>query len=163
MAGCYPGSISEEKAHKRLEGLLDHGIRHVINLMETYEANRSGSPFAPYEPIMESIADTKGLEVSFERMPIRDLNIPTKEEMRSILDAIDENIANDKPVYLHCWGGRGRTGTVVGCYLARHGIAVGKKALWTIQKLRKNVYDFNLASPETHRQIDMVAEWGAGE
>jgi hypothetical protein len=47
--------------------------------------------------------------------------------------------------------------------LARHGIAVGKKALWAIQKLRKNVYDYNLASPETPRQIDMVVEWGEGE
>jgi len=26
-------------------------------------------------------------------------------------------------VYVHCWAGRGRTGTVVGCYLKRHGIA----------------------------------------
>jgi protein tyrosine phosphatase len=116
MAGCYPGSTKEENAHKRIEGLLDHGIRHVINLMETFETNHSVSPFSPYEPIMESIADTKGLALSFERMPIRDLNIPTKEEMKNILDAIDMNIDNHKPVYVHCWGGRGRTGTVVGCY-----------------------------------------------
>ncbi|MBA3406233.1 MAG: dual specificity protein phosphatase family protein [Gemmatimonadaceae bacterium] len=24
-------------------------------------------------------------------------------------------------IYVHCWGGVGRTGTVVGCYIVRHG------------------------------------------
>ena len=33
-----------------------------------------------------------------------------------------------EPVYVHCWGGIGRTGTVVGCWLVRHGMT-GDEAL----------------------------------
>jgi protein-tyrosine phosphatase len=37
------------------------------------------------------------------------------ELMTTILDAIDESMTAGKPVYVHCWGGMGRTGTVIGC------------------------------------------------
>ena len=49
--------------------------------------------------------------------------------LKHILDEIDGAILNGKTVYVHCLGGIGRTGTVVGCYLVRHGIAAGGKAL----------------------------------
>jgi protein-tyrosine phosphatase len=47
------------------------------------------------------------------RIPVRDVDIPSPDTMRSILDAIDSAIDRCQPVYVHCWGGRGRTGTVV--------------------------------------------------
>lgn len=37
-------------------------------------------------------------------------------------------------VYLHCWGGIGRTGTIVGCWLARNGFP-GKAALCLAESL----------------------------
>jgi len=59
-------------------------------------------------------------------------------EMIRILDQIDRGMEQNPAVYLHCWGGRGRTGTVVGCYLARHGMAVGEAALDLLGELRQN-------------------------
>ena len=41
--------------------------------------------------------------------------------MAGLLDAIDTAMRDGKTVYLHCWGGVGRTGNVVGCSLVRHG------------------------------------------
>jgi protein-tyrosine phosphatase len=79
------------------------------------------------------------------------------------LDEIDRSLARDLPVYVHCWGGKGRTGTVVGCYLARHGIATGKSALDKINELRRNVPNWNEPSPETRQQCEMVALWQIGE
>ena len=35
MAGCYPGAEHSVDAQDRLKGLLEHGIRHIINLMES--------------------------------------------------------------------------------------------------------------------------------
>ena len=43
--------------------------------------------------------------------------------MQDILDLIDESLSLDKPVFFHCWGGIGRTGTVLGCYLLRSKMA----------------------------------------
>ena len=36
--------------------------------------------------------------------------------MVAILDSLDTAIADEHTIYLHCWGGIGRTGTVVGCW-----------------------------------------------
>ncbi len=162
LAGCYPGAPNKNEAHEKLKALIGHNIRHVINLMEPDEADWNGKPFEPYEDQMSAIADSLGHTVTFERMPIKDLWIPSKAEMRHILDQIAQSIENQKPVYVHCWGGRGRTGTVVGCYLARHGIALGNEALKLIQKLRKDTEDCDKPSPENQHQCDMVISWVEG-
>ena len=60
-------------------------------------------------------------------------------------------------------GGRGRTGTVVGCFLARHGFATGDDILKIIQNLRKDTEDHGKPSPETPQQIDMALSWVEGE
>ena len=45
--------------------------------------------------------------------------------MTRILDDVDAALADGGAVYVHCWGGIGRTGTVVGCWLVRHGLDDG--------------------------------------
>ncbi|WP_394708837.1 protein-tyrosine phosphatase family protein [uncultured Desulfobulbus sp.] len=48
------------------------------------------------------------------RYPIRDVSVPISSElMLKILDAIDQHINESKFLYVHCWRGIGRTGTVV--------------------------------------------------
>ena len=48
LAGYYPGSENRHKAHLKLKGLLDHGIRHVINLLEPDEFNWDMKPSTPF-------------------------------------------------------------------------------------------------------------------
>jgi protein-tyrosine phosphatase len=79
--------------------------------------------------------------------------------MKKILDYIDQAISQEKSVFIHCWGGKGRTGTVVGCFLARHGIAMAKEALEKIKDLRKNDSRAHEVSPETDRQRYLVWNW----
>jgi protein-tyrosine phosphatase len=62
---------------------------------------------------------------------------------------------------VHCWGGKGRTGTVVGCWLMRHGKATSGDVLRTIQQLRKDDPTWFEPSPETERQRWMVKTWKA--
>ena len=163
VAGCYPGSEDPNEAERKLRGLLDHGIRHVINLMEPDEFNREMKPFAPYKGQMKAIANSMGLEVTFERIPIRDRWVPSNGDMVAILDSIDSHIEKGRAVYIHCWGGRGRTGTAVGCYLMRHGLCAPHEAVNEIRELRKNTKDHDEPSPESRRQYEMVLSWVEGE
>lgn len=163
LAGCYPGSKDKTDAREKLKGLIISGIRHFISLMESSEHNHSGNPFAPYVDQVEAIAESMKINVTFDQLPIKDLSVPSRKEMIRILNQIDICMKYHKPVYIHCWGGKGRTGTVVGCYLVRHGYASGKDVIDVIKELRKNVMDHHMPSPETKPQTDMVLSWSEGE
>ena len=162
MAGGYPGSEDPIKEDRNLKGLIHAGIRHVISLIQPQEYMRPDEPFAPYVDHMESIAQKLKVSVTFDQISIRDFSVPTKRQMIRILNQIDMCIKYDKPVYLHCWGGKGRAGTVIGCYLARHGFAAGNDVIEMIKKLRKNTVDYLDPSPETREQIKMVINWNEG-
>jgi hypothetical protein len=159
LAGYYPGSKDPKEAATKLTALIHAGIRHVINLMEPDERDFTGHRFVPYDEVMESIAARMKVSVTFDQLPIKDLSVPTERHMMRILNQIDLCIKHGKPVYVHCLGGIGRTGTVVGCYLVRHGLTTGKNVLEMILKLRENCEDEGRRSPETSEQRDMVVGW----
>jgi hypothetical protein len=163
LAGCYPGDKNPKEAEAKLKGLLAYGIKLVVNLMEEDEVAHDGEPFVDYEETLQKIAIKIGIEVECIRIPIPDLTAPSPRLMKNILDYIDQAISQEKPVFVHCWGGKGRTGTVVGCFLARHGIAMAKEALEKIKDLRKNDSRAHEASPETDRQRYLVWNWRQGE
>jgi len=162
MAGSYPGSKDKTEAKQKLKDLIASGIRHVISLMEPDEFDHSGNPFTSYVDQMEAIAKSMKINVTFDLLSIKDLSIPSVREMVRILNQIDICMEYNKPVYIHCWGGRGRTGTVVGCYLARHRHASERDIIDMISGLRKNVEDWNMPSPETKQQVDMIVSWNEG-
>jgi hypothetical protein len=162
LAGCYPGAKHTDQAGERLVALIDAGIRCIINLMEEYETDWKGGTISLYEEEMHRLASARGSDIECVRMPVPETSIPTIASMKLILDRIDQSIEEGKPVYVHCWGGKGRAGTVVGCYLARHGVATGKDALKMITELRKNDAGRKEPSPENERQRWMVYSWAQG-
>ncbi len=163
LAGHYPGSRDPDDARQKLLGLIDAGIRRVVNLQEQDERDYAGRLFVPYDRELQQHAAERGTRVTMVRMPIRDMDVPSREEMRAILDEIDRSIGEGLPVYVHCWGGKGRTGTVVGCYLARLGIATGWDALRKVRSLRRGVPDWRASSPQSESQFAMVRLWQPGE
>ncbi len=159
LAGAYPGALDPEEREYKLKGLLSSGIQLVINLMEANEKDRSGRLFSPYKEKLTQFAMEKKHTIFVEHYPIQDLGIPEKSFLARILDRIDLSLAENKPVYVHCWGGHGRTGTVIGCHLIRHGLSNRDSVLSEIEELRFQGRQMYGNSPETRAQIQMVQEW----
>lgn len=153
LAGEYPANQAPWIRDGDLARLLKAGFDTFIDLTGPHE-------FPPYESILSQTAAELSLTASYLRFPIEDFGLPSWEQMKKILDAIDKALVSGHKVYLHCWGGIGRTGTTVGCYLVRHGMT-GQQALDQLQQWWSHVpkSSHHPRSPETEAQHDFIRSW----
>ena len=159
LAGEIPSSKTESRKIEKINNLLDFNIDVIINLMEEVEKNFSDEVLEDYSVTLFKEADKKNKKIEMLRYAIKDLNIPRENFMIEILDKIDQQIALGKKVYVHCWGGVGRTGTVIGCYLVRHGFAEPENVIDTINYLKRTTNIAHRSSPETEEQRLFILNW----
>ncbi len=162
LAGFFPGSKTPAQAGEKLAALVACGVTHVVNLMEPDERDHSGQLFAGYSSALEKIAAERGASVKITERSIPDLAVPAVEDMQQTLDIIDAAM-REGCVYVHCWGGRGRTGTVIGCWLARHGMPAGDGVLQRLAELTAHHRAAFPVIPETNVQRDFVRIWNPGQ
>ena len=159
-AGEYPGARGRNEALAKLRSFRAAGISAFIDLTEDVDGLK------PYGALIPEVWPDPATRPLHLRLPLRDLDIPSHpERMREILDTIDTLVAQGHRAYLHCWGGVGRTGTVVGCCLVRHG-RDGDAALELVQRLFAGTHKGRLAgraSPETPAQRHYVRSWARNE
>ena len=153
LAGEYPGKFDEEPTRKRLDALIEAGFNTFIDLTNANE-------MAPYANILHEQASAYDVEVVHHRFPIGDFGLPTPERMNDILNKIEESLQAGRRVYLHCWGGIGRTGTTVGCYLVRQG-KTAEEALDQLSAWWRSVpkSQYHPYSPETGEQVNFIRAW----
>jgi len=152
LAGEYPGAIDSEGARRKLRRFLEAGVRHFIDLTEAGEL----------KPYAELLAEEAGsIATSYERIPIRDVSVPKEPQtVARVISAIDRAIVEGGITFVHCWGGVGRTGLAVACWLQEQGrtpdealAELSKKWCTSAKSERKP------SSPETPEQVKWVKEW----
>jgi hypothetical protein len=158
LAGYLPGDKITLAATAKCSALLGAGVRTVINLMEETERDWQGDLFLPYEETLRQCASLLGTGAAMLRFPVRDIDVPSPGHMRSILNAIDEALFHGG-VYVHCRGGRGRTGTAIGCWLVRHGIASPENVIAALASLTAHDRQSFPCIPETTAQQQFVRSW----
>lgn len=155
LAGAYPtgGRVEALLTRQRLAALLEAGVSTIIDLTRPGE-------MPPYAAELQQEAFRHNLSVDPQRHPIQDRGLPDRAEMTGILDQIDAALSAGKKVYVHCQGGIGRTGTVVGCWLARHGLS-GEEALSHLNGLYRtsSQSQFFSHSPESEAQVLFILDW----
>ena len=165
LAGEYPRDIDEESSRAKLSALLDAGFSAFIDLTTGHEGLK------PYGYLLATLAGDVSdgrsrtrLNIVHTRFPILDGSVPRSRELtESVLDAIDGYLHEGRKIYLHCMGGVGRTGLIVGCWLARHWYS-GEEALVRLQDLwienpkskRGGIFG---STPETIEQAEYVVKW----
>jgi hypothetical protein len=159
LAGEYPlvvpgqaiGYAQPYGDRERLRRLLGAaGVTVFLDLTEDGEQ-------APYLPRLRAEAASLGQPVEHLRFPIKDWSVPPVDLLNRALDALDGALARGETALVHCKAGVGRTGTVVGAYLVRHGLT-GADALDRIAALRATIPD-DRPSPLKEGQRALVRRW----
>jgi len=116
LAGEYPGARTAEKTAKKLQLLIDAGVNTIVDL------TRPEDHLEPYREALRTACERAGLEIRYFAHPIPDMDVIDQAGYDRILACIRGEIDSGRVVYLHCWGGKGRTSTVVGCVLIDNGL-----------------------------------------
>lgn len=156
LAGEYPGDRDPGRARAKLASLADAGVRAIVDL------TTAADQLVPYAPLLPQVARDSGVHLAHLVHPVADLEPPTPAQMRRILDHILEHTAHGEAVYVHCLGGVGRAGTVVGCLLVERGLDPARAleevdALFATTAKRPH----HPRSPQTSAQCDFVHDWPA--
>lgn len=137
-AGEYPGDLHNPV--EKVKSFVDFGITHFIDLTEEGELN----PYRQYLP--EGIAHC--------RFPIQDVSVPRDVvAVFNLMQYIESVLSNpSNKIYIHCWGGVGRTGVIIGCYYVYHGEDLIQALCHLRESFKQCPKSERRHTPETRRQ-----------
>lgn len=162
LVACeYPWTPTWTGRSQKIDLLLRAGVRTFIDLTESGE-------LCPYQPHLSAHVSSLGIDedrepVEYYSFPIADRSLPhSVEYVRQILEVLKDNARRGRITAVHCRGGIGRTGLVVGCWLVESGtVEDGAAALQFIAEEWKSVEKYRRfpQSPETGGQCEFVLNY----
>ena len=147
LAGEYPLGADDADAHARLARLDQAGVDYFVDLTEEYE-----------EPGYRHLLPARSTHL---RSAIVDTWVPDNaQQMQQILSDIRAALSLGRCVYVQCRAGIGRTGLVIGCFLAEEE-QNGKSALKRLNRLWRQSAraDSWPKVPQTREQADYIRRW----
>lgn len=121
MAGAYPGLLEDQRNDQQLKCILNKGIDTFVCLQAEVDDEipeeewRAGNGLRPY------FADAKRLskkDLIWRHLPIIDGGAADDDVMEALVCDLLDDVRAGRVLYVHCWGGHGRTGIVVCLILA---------------------------------------------
>ncbi|KQR98718.1 hypothetical protein ASG12_10040 [Williamsia sp. Leaf354] len=143
LAGEYPGDRDRDSAREKIDLLAEAGITAIVDLTTPQDRLR---------PYVDLLPDT----ITRSAFPIPDLGVIDDAGYDDIVAHIRAEIAAGGRVYVHCWGGVGRTSTVIACVLGADGFDHGH-ALERIAELRAGTRKSHRRFLQSGAQQELVA------
>ena len=180
IAGAYPAVVQDDDTHRLLRSILKTGVNTFVCLQAEFNpvvsdiAWKSGKALRPYiKDAQKIIMNAKQARQSSQgnedllniyqskldllHLPIVDGSISSDQAMSDLADDCCQRVLNGERLYIHCWGGHWRTGTLVAIMLARLYNLDGLQALHYTQKMHDaRVSHQNTSSPQTQSQVLQV-------
>ena len=125
-----------------LSFLYCQGVRAVVRMEERTIAADSGGMFDLVDMFV----------------PVPDFTPPELDQIQRMVEFIDQQTKENRPVVVSCYAGIGRTGTVLACYLIHRG-QDPVDAINRIRELRPG----SIQTPEQEETVYGYAEWAASE
>ena len=127
---------------KDLQIIKKQKVKIVVSLLPDNEKNKLG---------LDDLIWSKE-EVEYIQFPINDFSVPPKKkfnELKKLISFIKENLMLSKHVFIHCNGGKGRSGMIAALVLK------AMKEKDPIKKVREKV----IGAIETEEQEIFVKDW----
>ena len=169
MAGGYPACLDDEENDELLTVLLrDMGIDTFVCLQSevwpdvpdaAWRAGRAPRPYTrDIRRLMTSHRDAlPSANIDFLHLPIVDGSVTADDLVDRFCDDLVGKVLSGRRLYVHCWGGHGRTGTIIAVMLGRMYDVTIAQALARTQQLHDIRGDpQNIGSPSTPVQVAQV-------
>jgi len=166
MVGAFPGVSDDRENERLLSSILNCGVTTFVCLQREYDPDapesawRSGHAIRPYFPSASALAARhhRGRQLDFIHFAIEDCSVVEDDDVALFSRALAERLrTTDEVIYLHCWGGHGRAGTIT-CLLLHwlYGLdaASAMARCQFVHDLRK--VPIVVGSPQTQTQRDQV-------
>ena len=133
LVGAYPASVNDEENYSLLSSILVQGVSMFVCLQKEYQTEgvteemwRHGLALRPY--FDSALEVTKLLradenlakqnvritpELKFVHFPIEDCSVGDDDAVLELAEQLVEHLLHGETLYVHCWGGHGRTGTLI--------------------------------------------------
>lgn len=135
VTDCLAAMSRPRELRKAVEFLQEEGIGVIVSLTES--------------PLNASILEE--FDIEYHHIPVEDFAAPNAAQVDEFVTAVTEARARGKKAVVHCYAGRGRTGTMLACYLVSLGRAP-EEAIEEVRSLRPG-------SIETDEQEETVRDY----
>ena len=155
----YPFSNAkylQTATRRELEILVkEHGVTTFLSLMD--ECDENGTEASKFRPYSKLDLPTIDPNVKFYKLPIQDCKTTDDNSLLEFAKLIVQILQFKEKIYLHCWGGHGRAGTVY-CLILQ--LAYGMTANDALDYCQR-VHDcrqsyITVGSPQTLEQANQV-------
>jgi tyrosine-protein phosphatase SIW14 len=119
------------------------GIKLIIDLRESGQRAEFENELA------------KKLGIKYVNIPFAELSAPSNQQISTVLSLIQHESG---PIFVHCWRGKDRTGTVVACYRIQHDGWDNQRALAEAKEHGMSYFERGMRSYVLHFTPVSVAE-----